>query len=90
MKRVKLVPHESTDSRESIELDEYTDDDDDEEDDVFMNKNGNGKNGVGKAGKKNMMSRERLDSAKKPLMKKKVRNPQNTHMVPTCTYVIDC
>ncbi len=31
MKSVKLVPHESTDSRESIELDEYS-----EEDDVFL------------------------------------------------------
>ena len=58
MKRVKLVPHESTDSRESIELDEYTDDDEDDE--VFLRSAAAYKNGHCK------------DASQKPLMRKKV------------------
>ena len=60
MKRVKLVPHESTDSRESIELDEYTDDDDDE---VFLRS-------AAAAAYKNGHCKDA--SQKKPLMRKKV------------------
>ena len=51
----KRIPseHYSTDSRESIELDDYSDD----EDEVFLSQEKNGQS---------------KDSAKKPLMKKKV------------------
>ena len=38
MERVKLVPHDSTDSRESIEMDEYSD----EDDEVFLRHSRNG------------------------------------------------
>ncbi len=76
MKRVRLLPHDSTTSRESIELDEYSDEEEeeeDEEDEVFLGNRGrNSKNGVGGKGK-GKSSRERIDSDKKPLMKKKVR-----------------
>ncbi len=77
MKRVRLLPHDSTTSRESIELDEYSDEEeeeeDEEEDEVFLGNRGrSSKNGVGGKGK-GKSSRERIDSDKKPLMKKKVR-----------------
>ena len=57
MKRVKLVPHDSTasnDSRESIELDEYSD----EDDEVFLRHSRNG-DANGDSG------------ARRPLMRKK-------------------
>ena len=39
MKSVKLVPHDSVDSQESIEMDEYSDDDDE----VFLQNSRNGR-----------------------------------------------
>lgn len=69
MKRVKLVPHDSTDSRESIEMDEYSD----EEDEVFLRHGG--ENGGGGGSKRNgAHSRLNSDSAaSRPLMKKRKR-----------------
>ena len=69
MKRVKLVPHDSTDSRESIEMDEYSD----EEDEVFLRHGGEAGGGSGGC-KRNGASRLNSDSAAtRPLMKKKKR-----------------
>ena len=70
MKRVKLVPHDSTDSRESIEMDEYSD----EEDEVFLRHGG--ENGGGGGGAKRNGAHSRLNSdsaASRPLMKKRKR-----------------
>ncbi len=75
MKRVKLVPHDSTDSRESIEMDEYSD----EDDEVFLRHSGNGNRGggglgggKGKSKKNGGAYRSGSDSAASvPLMKKK-------------------
>ena len=47
MKRVKLVPHDSTDSRESIEMDEYSD----EEDEVFLRHGGENGGGCERSGR---------------------------------------
>eukprot|EP00095_Tigriopus_kingsejongensis_P007875 maker-scaffold127_size327531-snap-gene-1.8 protein:Tk07875 transcript:maker-scaffold127_size327531-snap-gene-1.8-mRNA-1 annotation:"hypothetical protein BRAFLDRAFT_93831" len=52
MKRVKLVPHDSTDSRESIELDEFSD----EDDEVFMR---NSRNGSDSSARKPLMKKKR-------------------------------
>ena len=69
MKRVKLVPHDSTDSRESIEMDEYSD----EEDEVFLRHGGEAGGGSGGC-KRNGASRLNSDTAaSRPLMKKKKR-----------------
>ncbi|TRY71775.1 hypothetical protein TCAL_12171 [Tigriopus californicus] len=52
MKRVKLVPHDSTDSRESIELDEFSD----EDDEVFMQ---HSRNGSDSSARKPLMKKKR-------------------------------
>ena len=68
MKRVKLVPHDSIDSRESIEMDEYSD----EEDEVFLRHGG--ENGGGGSKRNGAHSRLNSDSAaSRPLMKKRKR-----------------
>ena len=69
MKRVKLVPHDSTDSRESIEMDEYSD----EEDEVFL-RHGGEIGGGGGSKRNGAHSRLNSDSAaSRPLMKKRNR-----------------
>lgn len=55
MKRVKLVPHDSTDSRESIELDEFSD----EDDEVFMQ---HSRNGSDSSARKPLMKKKRVNT----------------------------
>ena len=55
MKRVKLVPHDSTDSRESIELDEFSD----EEDEVFLRHAQNGES-RDRSARKPLMKKRRV------------------------------
>jgi hypothetical protein len=74
MKRVRLVPHDSTDSRESIEMDELSDDEDDDDEEVFIGrpaKDAAKAKDKAKAAKAKNGDANGDAAASKPLMRKK-------------------